>query len=126
MPADHLALLAHLLHGRTNLHRFSIVCRSGRVGTGVAVSVRTDRLLVPIRDAATTQVVGGELHLDAITRQDPDVVHSHLARDVREHLVPILELDAEHGVGQRFDNRSFHQDRVVLGLGQGSFTTYYI
>jgi hypothetical protein len=45
---------------------------------------------------------------------------------VGKHLVPVLELDAEHGVGQRFDDRSFHQDRVVLGLGQGWFTTYYI
>jgi hypothetical protein len=32
--------------------------------------------------------------------------------------VAVLELDPEHGVGQRFDDRSLDQDRVVLGLGQ--------
>jgi hypothetical protein len=45
-------------------------------------------------------------------------VHPHLPGDVREHLVPVLELDSEHGVGQRFDDRPLDQDRVVLGLGQ--------
>ena len=39
---------------------------------------------------------------------------------MREHAVTVLELDTEHGVGERFDDRPFNQDRVVLGLRQGS------
>jgi hypothetical protein len=35
-----------------------------------------------------------------------------------KHLVPVLQLDTEHGVRQRFDDRAFDQDRVILGLGQ--------
>jgi hypothetical protein len=37
---------------------------------------------------------------------------------VREHLVPVLELDTEHGVGERLDNRSFQHDRIFFGLGR--------
>jgi len=40
-------------------------------------------------------------------------MHPHLARYVSEHLVPVLELHAEHGVGQRFYNRAFNFDRIV-------------
>ena len=49
---------------------------------------------------------------------DADVVHSHLPGDVGEHLVPVFQLDAEHGVRQRLDDRAFDQNRVVLGLGR--------
>jgi len=108
---------------RITLHFSHIFLTDGR--TFMASRLLLDRSwcrrgsLVPVGDAAATQVVWSELHLDAITRQDPDVVHSHLPRDVGEHLVPVLELDAEHGVGQRLDHRPLYQDRVVLGLCQG-------
>src|SRR6188768_888600 len=68
-------------------------------------------LLVAVRDPAAAEVVGRELDLHAVTREDPDVVHPHLARDVCEHLVPVLELDAKHGVGEWFDHGSLDQDR---------------
>ena len=35
-----------------------------------------------------------------------------------QHLVAVLELDAEHGVRQRLDDRPLEDDRVFLGLGQ--------
>src|SRR4029450_4910908 len=41
-----------------------------------------------------------------------------LPGDVRQDLVPVLQLDTEHGVRQRLGDRSLHQDRVVLLLGQ--------
>jgi hypothetical protein len=53
-------------------------------------------------------------------------VHPHLPRDVREHLVAVLELNSEHGVGQRLDDRPLDQDRVVLGLGQDSPTYFAV
>ena len=64
------------------------------------------------------EVVGRELDLHPVAGGDADVVHAHLPGDVSQHLVPVLQLDTEHGVGQRLDDRSLHQDRVVLGLGQ--------
>src|SRR5882724_2419172 len=73
MAADHLALLTDLLDRRSDFHARSL-------------------LLVAIGDATATEVVGGELHLHAVARQDPDVVHPHLPGDVCEHLVAVLEL----------------------------------
>jgi hypothetical protein len=32
--------------------------------------------------------------------------------------VAVLQLDTEHGIRQRLDDRPFHQNRVILGLGQ--------
>ena len=55
-------------------------------------------LLVPVSDAAAREVVRSELYLDAIARQNSNVVTAHLSRDVPEHLMSILELNPEHGV----------------------------
>ena len=98
---------------RITLHFSHIFLTDGRTFIDGSLS------LVAIGDAPTTEVVGRELDLHAVAREDPDVVHPHLPGDVREHLVPVLELDPEHGVGQRFDDRPFDQDRVVLGLRDG-------
>src|SRR5262245_17168405 len=99
-----------LTDGRTFIGTLSLDCScAGRT---------TAALLVPVGDAASGEVVGSELDLHAVARQDSDVVHPHLPGDVREHLVPVLELDTEHGVRQRLDDRAFDQDRVVLGLSQ--------
>ena len=76
-------------------------------------------VLVPVGDPTSAEVVGGELHLDAVPGQDADVVHAHLPGDVGQHLVAVLELDPEHGVRERLDDRPFEDDRVFLGLGQG-------
>src|SRR5579884_409457 len=77
-------------------------------------------LLVAVGDATTAEVVGRELHLHPVAGQDPDVVHPHLPGDVREHLVAVLQLDSEHRVRQRLDDRPLDEDRVVLGLRQGA------
>ena len=45
-------------------------------------------------------------------------MHAHLSGNVGQYLVAVLELDAEHGVRQRLDDRSLENDRVFLGLGQ--------
>src|SRR3981189_2753257 len=102
---------------RITLHFSHILFTDGRTFTRRTCA--SCCLLVAICDSAPTEVVGGELHLHPIAGKDPDVVHPHLPGDVRKDLVPVFELDAEHGVRQRLDYRAFHQDRVVFGLGQG-------
>jgi len=81
VPADHLALVAHALDARLNLHASSSffwsrgtyqVSHSSR-----AVAV-VGSLPVSVDDPASGQVVRRELHDDAITRQDADVVLPHL------------------------------------------------
>src|SRR4029077_10292729 len=85
MPADDLALVAHLLDRRPNLHNSLSPSLLG----GIL------RLLVAVRDAPTAEVVRSELDLHPITRRDADVVHPHLPGYVRKHLVPVLQLDTE-------------------------------
>lgn len=65
-------------------------------------------LLEPIRDPAPGKVVGREFDDHFVPRKDSDVVHPHLAGDVREHAMTVLEFDAKHRVGQRFYDRPFH------------------
>src|SRR5437016_319468 len=67
-------------------------------------------LLVAIDDPAAAQIVWRELDRHLVARQNLDEVHPHLARDVGQHLVSVLELDAEHRVGQRLDDRSLDLD----------------
>src|SRR6266851_6679309 len=81
VAADHLALLADRLDARSYFHR-----------------LLRGLLLVPVGDATPVEVVGGDLHLDTVPGQDPDAVHAHLAGAMGQHLVSVLQLDAEHGI----------------------------
>src|SRR4051812_3873340 len=85
---------------------------------GLTFTSYSSALLVAVRDATPGEVVGSELHLNPVARQDPDVVHPHLPGNVRQHLVAVLEFHPEHCVRERLDNGSFHEDGVVLGLCQ--------
>ena len=49
-------------------------------------------------------------------------MHPHLAGDVRENLVAVLEFDTEHGVRERFHHRSLY--RIVSSLGLAIAATY--
>src|SRR5215216_21274 len=71
----------------------------------------------PVGDPSPAQVVGAELHLHPVARQYPDVVHPHLARDVRQHVVPALELDPELRVRQRLGDGAFNLYDVFFGQG---------
>ena len=71
-------------------------------------------LLVAIGDATAREVVRGKLHHDLIARKDADVVHADLARDGAENRMTVLELNAEHGVGQGLGDRALEFDGVFL------------
>src|SRR5262245_4584173 len=77
-------------------------------------------LLESVRDPAAGQVVGGELHLDLVPGQDPDEVHAHLAGHVRQHLVAVVELHAEHGVGEGLYHGALDLNGVFFGHGQAA------
>src|SRR5450755_1681370 len=100
VATNHLALVTDLLDARFDLHAVSSSCRV--------------LLLVAVNDAAAGQVVRAEFDDDPVTRQDADVVHAHLAADVREYLVTVSELDPEHGVRERFDNLALDLDGPVF------------
>src|SRR3954454_1142760 len=79
-------------------------------------------LLVAVRDPPSVEVVRGELDLDAIAREDADVVAPHLAGDVPEDLVVVVELHAEHRVGEGLHDLSLHLDLVFLGQSGVNFS----
>src|SRR3546814_15818495 len=65
-------------------------------------------------NSGTRQVIGRELHCDLVTRQNPDVMHTHLARDVAQNYVAIFQLDAKSCVGKVLENLSLHLYDVVF------------
>src|SRR4029453_1112787 len=76
--------------------------------------------LVPVDDAAPREVVGRKLHEHAVPGQDTNEMLAHLARDVRQHAVLVLQLHLEHGVGEGVDHRGLHLDGLFLHHGRGS------
>src|SRR5262245_20290495 len=105
LATHHLAVLADLLHGRSNLHdRFSLFTAA--------------RLLVAIRDPAARQVVRGHLDRHLVARQDLDEMHPHLARDVSEQTVAVLELHAKRRVRERLDHGPLDLDALFFRQSQ--------
>src|SRR4051812_14427050 len=111
---------------RITLHLSQIFFTDGWTFTGAAL-IPVDRapapaprgtsgggLLVAVDDATAGQVVGRELHDHAVLGQDADVVLPHLAADVGEDLVAVLQLHAEHRVGERLDHTALDLDGPVL------------
>ena len=97
IAADDLAVPAHLLDRCGDFHGLLLVLSLGAEN-----------------DPRATQIVGRELDGDLVTRQDADVVHAHLARDVAQHHVPVFQLDPERGVREILENLPLHLDDVVL------------
>ena len=72
--------------------------------------------LVPVDDAPAGQVVRRKLDEDLVPRQDADEVLPHLPGDVREHLMLVFQLDLEHRVRQRFDDRDLQELLILFFL----------
>src|SRR5918998_3385842 len=102
---------------RITLHFSQILLTLGRTFMGFPS-------LVAIGDATPSEVVRSELHLNSVTREDADVMHAHLSGDVGEQLMPVLQFDTKHGIGEGFDDRPLQDDRIFLGFrqGDGSYT----
>ena len=97
------------------LHRSHIFFTEGRTFTSISTARTVQgRLPIPVDDPASRQVVGRQLHQDAIPGKDPDVVHPHLPRDVGQDPVPVVQLDPEHGVGKRLEIGLTY----IYGIGQ--------
>src|SRR4051795_7446502 len=70
---------------------------------------------MPVDDPRAVEVVRRDLDAHPIPRQDPDAEAPHLARDVPEDDVAVVELHPEHGVRERLDHLAFELDLLFLG-----------
>src|ERR1035438_4657076 len=70
--------------------------------------------LVAINDSSAVQVVGTQFHGHAVAGQNTNEVLPHPSRNMGQHLVIVLELDLEHGVGQRLGDHRHYLNRVFL------------
>ena len=59
-----------------------------------------------VSDTTLREVIGRHLNLHLVAGQNLDVVHAHLAGDMGNNLMPVLQFDAEHGVTERFGDGS--------------------
>ena len=71
-------------------------------------------LFVAICDSASVKIVRRKLDRHTIARENLDVVHAHLARDMGQNLMTILELDLEHSIGKRLDYRALKLNRIFF------------
>src|SRR5687768_2866010 len=71
-------------------------------------------LLVSVGDATSRQIVRRELDQHFVAGKDADEVLSHLAGDVGQDFVLVLQLDLKHRVRQCLEDRSCHFNRVFL------------
>src|SRR5690242_18458062 len=73
------------------------------------------RLLVAVDDPTAIEVVGAELHLDAVAEHDADAVAAHAAGRVADGLVAVVERDPEHAVAQGLRDLALELDGLFLG-----------
>jgi hypothetical protein len=82
--------------------------RAAGVGSGLRCSA------VPVDDPGAVEIVGGQLAANAIAGEDPDPEAAHLAGDVAEHDVVVVELYPKHRVRKRLDHLPLEFDLVLL------------
>ena len=75
----------------------------------------TGCLAVAVDDARAVEVVRRQLAAHPIAGEDADAEAAHLARDVTEHDVLVIELHAKHRVRQGFDDFALEFDFLFFG-----------
>ena len=114
VAADDLAFVADLLNAGLDLHDVSFCVFAVLVPVGCRGPLLFSDLLVAVDDTATGQIVGGQLHDHAVSREDTDVVLTHFARNMGENLVSVGQLNAKHRVGKSLDYLALDLDDAVF------------
>jgi len=76
--------------------------------------MQAKRLLIAVDDPPAIQVVRAELHRYTIAGENTDEIFPHAPGNVSQHLVVVLQLYLEHGIGQRFHHHRHYLNRVFL------------
>src|SRR5947209_3305261 len=81
----------------------------------LAHAIVSGALTVAVHDARTVEVIRRELDAHPVARQDPDPETPHLPCHVPQYDVVVVELDAEHRVGEGLDDLALELDLFFLG-----------
>src|SRR5215217_782139 len=87
----------------------------GRRSSAAPIASISASSSMPVDDPRAVEVVRRDLDAHPIPRQDQDAEAPHLARDVPEDDVAVVELHPEHGVRERLDHLAFELDLLFLG-----------
>lgn len=71
-------------------------------------------LFLPKNNSSPRQIIRGKFHRHLVSWEDFDEVHSHLSRNMCQHLVAVFQFYSEHGIGKGFQDLPFHLDRILL------------
>jgi hypothetical protein len=97
------------------LESIAIAATQGRRdGVDQAQLAQKVPLPVSVDDARAVEVVRRDLDPHPVPREDPDAEAAHLAGDVSEDCVTVVELHAEHGVRQCLDDLTLELDLLFL------------
>src|ERR1051326_7030266 len=78
-------------------------------------------LFVPVRDAASGQVIGRHFDAHAITHEDTNAILAHLTRDRRQNdMVTIIELNFEECVRLLVNNNSRSRNQIIFSQKESS------
>jgi hypothetical protein len=67
-----------------------------------------------LHDPTLGEIVGAHVDDNPIPWQETNVVDPHLARDVGEHLMPVIETDFEGSTRERLDDFSLETDEFFV------------
>jgi len=71
-------------------------------------------LFKSVSDSATRQIIWRHLNADTVPNENPNAVFSHLPRDsCQDHVIAIVELNLEKGIGLFVDNYAFGGNEIV-------------
>src|SRR4051794_21721702 len=88
--------------------------RAGRSSASEIAWMRSSSAMT-VDDPRAVEVIGRDLHAHPVTRQDADPEAAHLAGDVAEDLVAVVELHPEHGVRQGLGDLALEFDLLFPG-----------
>jgi hypothetical protein len=98
---DDLAITANALNRCHHFHDITLFFKSLR----------------PEHDPRTRQIVRRQFNRHLVARQDTDVMHAHLARDVSQHDMAIFQLYPESRVGEVLNDLTLHLDHILFVFG---------
>ena len=70
---------------------------------------------VTVNNATLGQIVGRDLGFNLIAGQELNLVHPHLAGEVSQNFVAVLQPDSEAGGGQQLAYLAVHLDELFAG-----------